>query len=90
MGTTAGIDPKVLDNCQQDAAFALNSWEQSGYNQPPEWDTSQDSSDAGLVDLGAFIGPFGNNPSLLGGSDGRQTLKKYDALVLGNYGDSQC
>ncbi|KAJ5818445.1 hypothetical protein N7474_004036 [Penicillium riverlandense] len=54
-GTAAGIDPKILDNWQTDG-FA--SWER--YDQPPEWDTSQESSqcDADIADLGSFQGPL--------------------------------
>jgi hypothetical protein len=53
-GTAAGIDPKILDNWQSDTAFSLPSpWEHAVYEQPLEWDTSQDSSEADgeLVDL---------------------------------------
>ncbi|EYE94390.1 uncharacterized protein EURHEDRAFT_457605 [Aspergillus ruber CBS 135680] len=67
-GTTAGIDPKILENWQSDSAFSIASWEH-----PPEWDTSQDSSQADaadLVDLGALQGSFGkrhsNAPPLMG------------------------
>ncbi|KAJ5142804.1 uncharacterized protein N7515_001591 [Penicillium bovifimosum] len=59
-GTAAGIDPKILDNWQTEGAFSVASWEQPGYDQPPEWDTSQESSqcDADIADLGAFHGPL--------------------------------
>lgn len=45
-GNAAGIDPKVLVNWQTDAAFSVAPWGQhhSGFDQSPEWDTSQDSS----------------------------------------------
>ncbi|KAJ5678852.1 hypothetical protein N7462_007096 [Penicillium macrosclerotiorum] len=57
--TAAGIDPKILDNWQTDAAFSVASWEQLGYDQSPEWDTSQDSSQcADVADLGAFHDPL--------------------------------
>ncbi|KAJ5625866.1 hypothetical protein N7510_002175 [Penicillium lagena] len=54
-GTAAGIDPKILDNWQTDG---FSSWER--YDQPPEWDTSQESSqcDADIADLGSFQGPL--------------------------------
>lgn len=57
--TTAGIDPKILDNWQSDSAFSIASWDPSAVEQPPEWDTSQDSSQvdaADLVDLGVLQG----------------------------------
>lgn len=38
------INPKILDTWQSDSSFSLASWEKSGHEQPPEWDTSQDSS----------------------------------------------
>ncbi|KAJ5691038.1 hypothetical protein N7488_011773 [Penicillium malachiteum] len=54
-GTAAGIDPKILDNWQSDGAFSVASWEHIGYDQPPERDTSQESSQcADVADLGAF------------------------------------
>ncbi|KKK17163.1 hypothetical protein ARAM_002464 [Aspergillus rambellii] len=51
-GTAAGIDPKILDSWQTDAAFSI-PWEHSGYEQPLDWDTSQDSNegDTDFVDL---------------------------------------
>ena len=53
--TATGIDPKILDNWQTDSAFSVASWENLGYEQPPEWDASQDSSQcADVADLGAF------------------------------------
>ncbi|KAF7592775.1 hypothetical protein BBP40_012533 [Aspergillus hancockii] len=57
-GTAAGIDPKILDNWQTDAAFSIPSWEHPPYEQPLEWDTSQDSTegDADIVDLNALHG----------------------------------
>lgn len=59
-GTAAGIDPKILDNWQTEGAYSVASWEQLGYDQPPEWDTSQESSqcDADIADLGTFQGPL--------------------------------
>lgn len=57
--TAAGIDPKILDNWQTDGAFSVASWEHLGYDQPPEWDTSQESSQcADVADLGAFHDPL--------------------------------
>ncbi|KAE8151877.1 hypothetical protein BDV25DRAFT_152103 [Aspergillus avenaceus] len=52
-GTAAGIDPKILDNWQTDSAFSIPPWEHPPYEQPLEWDTSQDSTqdDADIVDL---------------------------------------
>lgn len=64
-GTTAGIDPKILENWQSDSAFSIASWDHhnhhhhSAYEHPPEWDTSQESSQADaadLVDLGPLQG----------------------------------
>ncbi|KAJ5897477.1 hypothetical protein N7504_007765 [Penicillium tannophilum] len=70
-GTAAGIDPKILDNWQTDGAFSVASWEHLGYEQPPEWDTSQDSSQcADVADLGAFHDPL--TGSLLDRSGDRQ------------------
>jgi hypothetical protein len=70
-GTAAGIDPKILDNWQTDGAFSIASWEHLGYEQPPEWDTSQDSSQcADVADLGAFHDPL--TGSLLDRSGDRQ------------------
>lgn len=58
-GIAAGIDPKILDNWQTDGAFSVASWEHLGYEQPPEWDTSQESSQcADVADLGAFHDPL--------------------------------
>lgn len=58
-GTAAGIDPKILDNWQTDGAFSVASWEHIAYDQPPEWDTSQDSSQcADVADLGGFHDPL--------------------------------
>ncbi|CAI7655534.1 unnamed protein product [Penicillium manginii] len=60
--TAAGIDPKILDNWQTDGAFSVASWEHLGYDQPPEWDTSQESSQcADVADLGAFHDPLTNS-----------------------------
>jgi len=58
-GAAAGIDPKILDNWQTDGAFSVASWEHIGYDQSPEWDTSQESSQcADVADLGAFHDPL--------------------------------
>ncbi|KAH8428102.1 uncharacterized protein LDX57_005807 [Aspergillus melleus] len=59
-GTAAGIDPKILDNWQTDAAFSIPSWEHSTYEHPLDWDTSQDSSqaDGEIVDVTAQYGPL--------------------------------
>ncbi|CAG8047618.1 unnamed protein product [Penicillium olsonii] len=59
-GTAAGIDPKILDNWQTEGAYSVASWENLGYDQPPEWDTSQESSqcDADIADLGTLQGPL--------------------------------
>lgn len=60
--TAAGIDPKILDNWQTDGAFSVASWEHLGYDQTPEWDTSQESSQcADVADLGAFHDPLTNS-----------------------------
>ncbi|KAL4922745.1 hypothetical protein BDW62DRAFT_2501 [Aspergillus aurantiobrunneus] len=58
--SAAGIDPKILDSYQSDTVFTI-PWGNSGYEQPLDWDTSQDSnqSDSELADLSG-------NPSLLG------------------------
>lgn len=70
-GTAAGIDPKILDNWQTDGAFSVASWEHIPYDQSPEWDTSQDSSQcADVADLGAFHDPL--TGSLLDRSGDRQ------------------
>ncbi|KAE8349911.1 hypothetical protein BDV28DRAFT_140205 [Aspergillus coremiiformis] len=55
-GTAAGIDPKILDNWQTDAAFSIPSWEHPPYEQPLEWDTSQGSTqgDIDIVELNTF------------------------------------
>lgn len=37
--SAAGIDPKILDNWQD-----IPTWDHPTYEQPLEWDTSQDSS----------------------------------------------
>ncbi|KAF9887824.1 hypothetical protein FE257_009630 [Aspergillus nanangensis] len=60
----AGIDPKILDNWQTDTPFPLSSpWDHTGYEQPSEWDTSQDSSqgDGDIVDL--LQGPLSKDQS---------------------------
>lgn len=64
-GTAAGIDPKILDNWQSDT-FPISSWEQHpAYDQPLEWDASQDSSpgDADIVDLNTLRGPLSRDQS---------------------------
>ncbi|KAJ5246103.1 hypothetical protein N7468_001086 [Penicillium chermesinum] len=54
-GAAAGIDPNILDNWQSDGAFSVNPWEHLGYEQPLEWDNSQDSSQcADVADLGGY------------------------------------
>lgn len=65
-GTAAGIDPKILENWQSDSTFSIASWDQSAHDQPPEWDTSQGSSQgdaADLVDLGALQGSLAKGQS---------------------------
>lgn len=59
-GTAAGIDPKILDNWQSDT-FPIYS----AYDQPLEWDASQDSSpgDADVVDLSNLRGPLSRDQS---------------------------
>ncbi|PYH43283.1 uncharacterized protein BP01DRAFT_393623 [Aspergillus saccharolyticus JOP 1030-1] len=56
-GTAAGIDPKILDNWQTDN-FPSSAYEHPGYEQPLEWDTSQDSSqgDADIVEINGLHG----------------------------------
>ncbi|KAJ5654422.1 hypothetical protein N7490_001425 [Penicillium lividum] len=71
-GTAAGIDPKILDNWQTDGAYSVASWEHLGYEQPPEWDTSQESSQCDVADLGAFHDPL--TGSLLDRSNDRPRL----------------
>ncbi|KAL4961311.1 uncharacterized protein BDV14DRAFT_126601 [Aspergillus stella-maris] len=58
--SAAGIDPKILDSYQTETAFTI-PWDNTGYEQPLEWDASQDSnhSDSEFADLSG-------NPSLLG------------------------
>ena len=50
--SAAGIDPKILDSYQSDTVFTI-PWENSGYERPLDWDTSQDSnhSDSEFADL---------------------------------------
>lgn len=62
--SAAGIDPKILDSYQSDTVFTI-PWENSGYEQPLDWDASQDSnhSDSEFAELSA-------NPSLLGQPSG--------------------
>lgn len=59
-GTAAGIDPKILDNWQSDT-FPIYS----AYDQPLEWDASQDSTpgDADVVDLSNLRGPLSRGQS---------------------------
>lgn len=64
--TAAGIDPKILENWQSDSAFSIASWDPTAYEQPPEWDTSQDSSQADatdLVDKASFQGSLAKGQS---------------------------
>ncbi|KAL4982852.1 hypothetical protein BDW68DRAFT_170067 [Aspergillus falconensis] len=58
--SAAGIDPKILDSYQSDTVFTI-PWENTGYEQPLDWDTSQDSnnSDSEFAELSG-------NTSLLG------------------------
>lgn len=64
-GTAAGIDPKILDNWQTDATFSISPWEHPPYEQPLEWDNSQDSTqdDADIVELNALHGSLAKNHS---------------------------
>ncbi|KAB8261895.1 hypothetical protein BDV32DRAFT_120722 [Aspergillus pseudonomiae] len=64
-GTAAGIDPKILDNWQTDAAFSIPPWEHPSYEQPLEWDNSQDSTqdDADIVELNSLPGSLAKNHS---------------------------
>lgn len=74
--TAAGIDPKILENWQSDSAFSIASWDPTAYEQPPEWDTSQDSSQADatdLVDLASF------QPSLAKGQS-NVSLRDYQTV----------
>ncbi|KAJ5309666.1 uncharacterized protein N7443_002127 [Penicillium atrosanguineum] len=85
-GTAAGIDPKILDNWQTDGAFSVASWEHITYDQSPEWDTSQDSSQcADVADLGAFHDPL--TGSLLDRSSDRQNRKRDVISENFNYAD---
>jgi hypothetical protein len=90
-GTTAGIDPKIINNWQPDPAFSLNAWKQSGYNQQSEWESGQDSSpnDPDIVDLGAFHGPANHGVSVLARSEELSSVNKYGLLVL-RRADSRC
>ncbi|KAL2871063.1 uncharacterized protein BJX67DRAFT_377669 [Aspergillus lucknowensis] len=58
--SAAGIDPKILDSYQADTAFTI-PWENPDYEQPLEWDSSQDSyqDDTDFAELS-------RQPSLLG------------------------
>lgn len=83
-GTAAGIDPKILDNWQTDAAFSIPAWEHPAYEHPLEWDTSQDSShgDGDLVDINAQYGSLAKDhpdAAYLGQSNGyRPGDTRYD------------
>jgi hypothetical protein len=61
-GTAAGIEPLKFWTIGQTGGrpFLSLQWEHLGYDQPPEWDTSQESSqcDADIADLGTFHGPL--------------------------------
>lgn len=57
-GTAAGIDPKILETWQTDN-FPISAYEHPGYEQPQEWDTSQDSSQ-GDADIVEINGPHGS------------------------------
>lgn len=46
-----GFEPNFLENWQSDGAFSIASWDRPGFDQSPEWDTSQESSQA---DIGEF------------------------------------
>lgn len=83
-GTTAGIDPKVLNNWQPDA-FSVKLRNQRGYNQRPEWDNSQGSSpnDADIMDQGSLRGPLDLDGSLFNGPNDYLNVDKYDLLLLG-------
>ncbi|KAL5339336.1 hypothetical protein BJX70DRAFT_157895 [Aspergillus crustosus] len=41
--SAAGIDPKILDSYQSDTVFTI-PWENPNYDQPLDWDSSQDSN----------------------------------------------
>ncbi|CBF74860.1 predicted protein [Aspergillus nidulans FGSC A4] len=58
--SAAGIDPKILDSYQSDTVFTI-PWENSGYERPLDWDTSQDSnhSDSEFADLSGSTGLLG-------------------------------
>ncbi|KAL2848071.1 hypothetical protein BJY01DRAFT_162377 [Aspergillus pseudoustus] len=58
--SAAGIDPKILDSYQSDTVFTI-PWENTGYDQQLDWDTSQDSNQ-GDTDFAELS----RNPSLLG------------------------
>jgi hypothetical protein len=75
--SAAGIDPKILDSYQSDTVFTI-PWENSGYEQPLDWDASQDSnhSDSEFAELSA-------NPSLLGQpSEYHSDDNRYELLSL--------
>ncbi|RJE25020.1 hypothetical protein PHISCL_02671 [Aspergillus sclerotialis] len=65
-GTTAGIDPKAINNWQPDSAFSVNSYNRRGYNQHSEWDSSQESSprDGTVMGQGPFERPLDLDVSL--------------------------
>ncbi|KAI9375686.1 hypothetical protein BJX61DRAFT_531399 [Aspergillus egyptiacus] len=58
--SAAGIDPKILDSYQSDSVFTI-PWDSSGYEQPLDWDTSQDSNQGDTE-----FAELSRNPSLLG------------------------
>lgn len=47
----SGFESNFLENWQSDGAFSIASWERPGFDRSPEWDTSQESSQA---DIGEF------------------------------------
>lgn len=61
--SAAGIDPKILDSYQSDAVFTI-PWENTSYDQPLDWDASQDSnsnqSDSEFADLTGNSSLLGN------------------------------
>ncbi|KAJ5894090.1 hypothetical protein N7495_005781 [Penicillium taxi] len=83
--TAAGIDPKILDNWQTDGAFSVSSWEHINYDQPPEWDTSQESSQcADIADLGAFHDPL-TRPHLDHSADRHSLLDRKHDVTSENF-----
>lgn len=86
-GTTAGIDPKAINNWQPDSTFSINSYNRRGYNQQSEWDSSQDSSprDGTAMGQGPFEGPLDFDVSLLHDASDFLSVDKYDLLILWNH-----